>query len=666
MFILFLLPQITFAQNLTITGQIIDKKTGEPVGYAHVGIPERGIGTVSSFSGDFILRIPEYYANSELVVSFIGYSNYRKPISQINGPLTIYLEQSTTTLAEVVVMDEKRIEDIVRRAVREIPNNYPTKPTNQVGFYRESKTVNPNDYAYLAEGVLDIYKTSYKNDKEGQTALDEGRQVALIPVDELESTTTFSSGHLAAHRFDFVKNREDFIQEKNFDAYKYYIAGITSYNDRPVYVIGFDQEDGHPDGRMRGLMYIDTLSYAFLRAEFEITEYGQKKVNDYPLYVGRWKGNKYVVNYRNVNGKWQFSSALREGEWRDGGLYSNEILITDFDPDRGKQLPYLDRMNRNVPFRRLTGDYDPDFWSNYNIAPLSSGLQESVNQQRTAEIASSVFDSTFMATLQERQDSSLEARVTEVIERQEDARENPITIVNPTRPGFRLSRFQTTFGASAHMLNSGIDNISLNFLEASTLDPIVQLEGPIDPWRFEYLLDMDFRFLINKNLFVRYGLSRNFYTTIYRENSLGIGTQLNLSKQRPFFFKLSASYSRLRFARKLGQATNEFGEFKADKKKFKSEKVNMYYGAQSHNLKASAELSLELHPGMELFLRASYLLPFAENAHMYLWERKRFFRKRARLPLDESPVQVFSNDDEFNGRIYDQQSFIFTIGVLFK
>ena len=35
-------------------------------------------------------------------------------------------------------MDEFRVEDIIRRAVKNIPANYSTRPTTVLGFYRES------------------------------------------------------------------------------------------------------------------------------------------------------------------------------------------------------------------------------------------------------------------------------------------------------------------------------------------------------------------------------------------------------------------------------------------------------------------------------------------------------------------------------------------------
>ena len=390
---------------ITIKGTITDAEDGKPVSYAHVGIPAKGIGTITSYSGRFTLKVPKVYLPASLEVSFLGYKNYRKKINVSTQQLNIRLQRSFTDLQEIIVMDESRVEDIIRRAVGRIPDNYPRKPSSSIGFYRESKTDKNDKYVYLAEGVLELYKTSYKNAKEGQTRVIQGRQIALISPEELLKQSDFYSGHLSGHRFDFVKNREDFIDEKYFPDYKYWIQNITTYNDRPVYMISFDQEDNSPRGRMKGTIYIDTLSYAFLRAEFEILPDGLRKINDYPLYTGRWKANKYVVQYQQFNDKWYLKEALREGRWRDGGIYTNEYLVTELKEGRARPLRYNDRVGREESFLEVTGEYDEDFWKQYNTAPLGSELQETVQQLQNNQKAQEVFDSTFMAKLQKHRDS---------------------------------------------------------------------------------------------------------------------------------------------------------------------------------------------------------------------------------------------------------------------
>ena len=657
---------------LTITGTIVDQKTGQPVGYAHVGIPENGIGTISGFDGEFILKIPDYYRNSTLTVSFIGYQTYRKPVGQIESPVRILLKQVATSLPEVVVRDESGIEDIIRRAVANIPKNYPTRSTSMTGFYRESKTDAKQEYQYLAEGVLDIYKTSYNNKKEGQTGLIQGRQVVLNPTDSPEEVASISSGHLSPHRFDFVKHREEFIDEANFDDYQYWIEGITSYDDKPVYIIGFDRAEGG-SGRMTGKVYIDTLSYAFIRAEFEIRPEGLKKINDYPLYVGSWNANRYVANYRKIGDKWYFSSALREGERPNGGLFSNDILITEVDTKKSKPVPYGERLERGAPFLTITGQYDDNFWREYNTAPLNSGQKESVLQMKTQEKAAEVFDADFMAALQARRDSiRLEALRTELGEVDPETGEpielpqvnNGVLEVQKRKFGVQL---QMHLGAGAHLLSSEAATLGLTRLQKDEPLPIISTTGEVPAREYEALLNWDLSLLFNRRWFIRWGITRESYNSIYREHSFGLGWQFNLTPdKRPFFLRPSIQHSRLDYARKVGVAENDFGKFKAGGEKLRSDEITMYYGSRVHFFKPSLEMALELNPDLDLFIRGSYLLPFADNRHLYLREKGRVFRRKARTSLDNDHNLVERDDAPFNGKLADYQSFLISIGVVFK
>ena len=212
----FLSIQLTAQDYVIIDGQIKDEVTQKGIPYAHIGLPSKGIGTVSGPGGYFELKIPKLYLPANLEASFLGYKTFRKKIYRGQGGLNISLQQITKDLQEVVVMEESAVENIIRRAVRKIPQNYPTRPSGTIGFYRETKTDTAQNYIYLAEGVLEVYKTSYRNKKEGMTRLIQGRQVSLLPPEEMSRHMTLSSGHWSAHRFDFVKNREESLKISGF------------------------------------------------------------------------------------------------------------------------------------------------------------------------------------------------------------------------------------------------------------------------------------------------------------------------------------------------------------------------------------------------------------------------------------------------------------------
>lgn len=643
---------------ILITGKVVNQAKNEPMPYAHIGIPEKGIGTTTGLDGVFTFKVPIQYSNSTLVVSYIGYEPYKKAISKIESPITIKLKTTSLDLLEVVVMDESRVEDIIRKAVRKIPDNYPSYPTTVLGFYRETRTDELQNYVYLAEGVLNIYKSSYEKIKEGDVSLVQGRQIALVDSFEMERRAGFTSGHLAGNRFDFVKNREDFIDEDYFPSYKYYIEGITSHHDRPVYIIGFDGVEGDRRGRMEGRVYIDTLSYAFLRAEFKIKKSGLKKSNDYPLYAGSWKGNRYVVNYRKVDDQWYFGDALREGLYRDGGVYSNEVMVTQINPERSRPIPYLDRLDRGQRFLDVTGTYDEDFWKHYNTTPLSDKLSESLQQQKNSKKATEVFDSAFMANMQRERDS---------LARLQAAQTDSSPEALDTSPEKKRSFFRAEgmLSIGAHLISTNGANMSVTYVDKEDRAPIVSASDDMKSRDIEVPIHMHMNFFFHKNFFVRWGYSMEFWNSIYQEMSTGIGAQVNLSKQRPIFVKAIVQHSDFHYARKIGQAKNDYGNFDVKKKTFKADHINLYYGSRSQNLKASLELSVEVNPNLEIFAGATYYLPFARQQNVYFWERKEVFRKKKRLPLNDR-LLIEQDGEPFRGSIIDSQNLFFSIGVVAK
>ncbi len=650
------------AQNIIISGAVLDANTQKPVAYAHVGVPALAIGTISADNGKFVLKLPAKAKSNLLRISFIGYKSYEIAVADFEKGSDIQLTQATTNLTEIIVTDESKVEDIIRRAVRKIPKNYPNYPTTNTGFYRESKTDSNQVHTYLAEGVLKTHKLSYTKKKEGHVQIVEGRQVALVPDSILRRTGYFTSGHMSGLRFDVVQNREDFIDEKYFPSYKYWIAGVTSYNDRPVYIIGFDQEGDAKDGRMRGKIFIDTLSLAFIRTEFEITEEGIKKQSDYPLYSGRWKANKYIVNYRQQGDRWILGDATREGVYRDGGLYMNEYLVTEAPEGKGKPLAYMERIGRESAFRDITGEYDKDFWKDYNTSPLKEDLRETVSQKETTKLAEEVFTPENMERLKLRQDS--------IRMKQEDmVRSNTSAYLIETAKAKAFKGFQilSYSGVGVHMIQTPGAKMSMTYFKDSDKTEGISVTENVSEKQREYIYRSQMDFLFKDKFAFSWGFNYEFLDAIYKNVSLGVTYQQRLNKGRPLFFRLGVHYDRTKYMVKVGQAENTIGEFEAEKKTFKADKINMYYGSRARSLMGTASLSLELNPGTEIFVQAAYRRTFKEIPTAYLWERERFFLARKKEFIkDFDRLEVTRDDMRFDSNITDFNNWQFTIGVVKK
>lgn len=710
LFSLLFISNITLAQEkFTLKGKIVDLETRQPLPYAHIGIPELGIGTTTSDKGDFVLKIPIDKTDKELTVSFIGYKTFRKKVKDLSNPATIKIEAEPTSITEIEVLGENAVESIIRKAVKRIPKNYPTHGHTDLAFYREARTGKDSQYIYLAEGVLNVYKKSYKSRKEGQVSLVEGRKINIRNPLDTTVSGGFSSGHMAAHRFDFVYNREDFLQEKYFPVYEYWIEGMTTYNGSPVYIIAFNKdydapppkvkksigtssgrgENGiqrffrfgskkksTPKARMKGRIYIDKNTYAIIKGDFEITQEGLQKWSNYPLYSGNWKGNSYVVNYQQIGKKWYFSDAFRRGIYGGGGIYTNEVKITQINPKKTGPLPYLDRMKRNQRFTRMTGSYDPDFWANYNTTPLNAALAASVEQMQNAKKAREALDPVYLAELQLRRDSIEYVKQQERAEREKENMDLDMSEIqkyntalnrNKKKKKRDYNKFASSFGLGTHLISTPKNQMGITILsDDEPRETIMSLSDEMKGREFEIIGNFDLDFFLKRNFFVRLGSAFDFADSRYKERSIGMGIQMNLSKQRPFFFRATAQYSNLKYYRKLGLGDNDYGKFKIEGKKFKANDIKLNYGSRTHNLKLSAEMAIELNPAREFYIRGTYFMPFHRRQDIWMQERKELFRKKTNVPVSSGRVQVTQNDVPFDGQIMPDETISITLGWVIK
>ena len=76
MLLLLLLPLLGRAQEIRISGRVVDAKTKEPVPFASIGLRKEGTGALSNEFGYFQLACLEKNSHDSLVVMTLGYSRY--------------------------------------------------------------------------------------------------------------------------------------------------------------------------------------------------------------------------------------------------------------------------------------------------------------------------------------------------------------------------------------------------------------------------------------------------------------------------------------------------------------------------------------------------------------------------------------------------------------
>src|ERR1051326_9393034 len=121
------LSGFTYAQQITITGKVVDGETKEVLPFASVFISGKTIGVISNAQGEFDFHIPADMRNDLLAVSMIGYKTFEAPVWSLSStePVTIQMTAAAVMLKEVVVTDTLRAGEIMRLAISRIDENYP-------------------------------------------------------------------------------------------------------------------------------------------------------------------------------------------------------------------------------------------------------------------------------------------------------------------------------------------------------------------------------------------------------------------------------------------------------------------------------------------------------------------------------------------------------------
>ena len=381
-----LLARPALAQDAVLRGRVLDADTHQPIPNAQIGIGNNKLGTSTNLDGRFALRVPVAYRASQLEVALLGYRPYRRPLPPVPGPeLLIELQVSPASLGTVTVTASA--EGIVREAVARIPRNYPVRPTQLTGFYRESdEEATGQRYDYLVEGVLRVYKPGYQYPAEpGQVQVLESRRVDLRPArpGAVLAPINWIAGAFVPHRFDFVRTRAEFINPRQFKNYQYRLSPQTTFAGRAVYVVAFGPRPGTERANFAGELYIDEQSYAFLGAHWHRTPAGIRRER---MLVFDASERAYRVDYQLYDGRYYLKSIWYNtlgvplaGQVR---RHLAEFVTTAIDTAQAPLPGYAARSQYGDIFLNNPAPYDSTFWQRYTTVLPPQALLDQARQHQ--------------------------------------------------------------------------------------------------------------------------------------------------------------------------------------------------------------------------------------------------------------------------------------------
>jgi outer membrane cobalamin receptor len=195
------------AQHRELSGFVIDETNNEPVEGANVFIHSAEIGTTSDADGYFKLLIDPKYETDTLVISYLGYKDFRLAIDRITGRLTIKLrpqilelDRSISVTAELMDLAQREVAhsvyhidmaEIERIGSGEISDILKSVPAVRIeGNDLDGRTIqirgsNPDEVNVYIDGIL-INNLRFDNVAD----------LTLVPTESIEKLDILKGGNL--------------------------------------------------------------------------------------------------------------------------------------------------------------------------------------------------------------------------------------------------------------------------------------------------------------------------------------------------------------------------------------------------------------------------------------------------------------------------------------
>jgi hypothetical protein len=386
-----LAPLAVMAQQVVVSGVVVDQKTGDPL--RQVSVSAGRVSVVTNEDGDFTLKLNEM--PSAVNISHLGYKTQRLTLKdgKTEG-LNIRLVPTSIQLREIVVRNFDPRE-LVNIAIDKIPENYSKVPELLKGFYRET-AMKRKHYIYVAEGVEDMYKTPYsRGTTRDRVSIIKGRRLLSQKRGDTLGIKVVG-GPVQAVMMDLVKNRDFLLNKEDLDNYSFSMGTPEFINDRQQYVVLMEPSLMTTYALYHGKMYIDAERLAFTRIELDLDMRDKDKATQ-TMLVKKPLGVKFkprelscVVDYRYEDGVTRISYLRNifrfNCDWKKK-LFSTsftatcEMAVTDSQSDDVKPIANHSSFDsHDAYYDKVEYFMDPEYWRNYNIIEPSESLDKAIKR----------------------------------------------------------------------------------------------------------------------------------------------------------------------------------------------------------------------------------------------------------------------------------------------
>lgn len=431
-FYLLLVPVEALTQDfIQLKGIVVDEKTENPLPYVTVRVKGAPVGTITNLGGKFSFWLSSRYAESTMLFSSVGYFSKEVSVADLSKEVDnlITLNEDVRELGTVTVISEKELSalDVLKKAVKRIPENYINEQHTFDAYYRELVTENGTVIKY-ADGALTFDQSpydgkKYRRENYGGQQLERqdpwlggysgiyrigdrlhdhfGHKTAdtdRVLIHEIRSSLNHSreqlmpnieGGPLATLSKDLVKYLRHFIAPGNYGAYQYELAEVPDGKGEWDYLIRFKPakaaraltgDESIVGGEIRkhvlvGEILIDQESFVIKKLNYRVGPEYRSHICSLGFMQIIHYGYQVAASYSRYNDKWQLKNLKRADEFLFPDTLTNkttpfsaisQIWVTR---ERSDLLAVPDsrsfRNKNSNYFQDYQAAYHAEFWEKY-------------------------------------------------------------------------------------------------------------------------------------------------------------------------------------------------------------------------------------------------------------------------------------------------------------
>lgn len=382
------------AQNIEISGIIINAETKEPIPFANIALKEVYKGTAANALGEFAFKVDSLPI--DLLFSHLSYEPKELKIID-DSNLVVELIPGKMMMDELVIKgkgNNKFAYNLVRNAFHKIARR---KFSNKYGkaFYRQISK-NGDEYSELYEI---FYDTKFSLNGVDDWAIQEGRYaLKLSSADSFIYNKNFT---LMVRLLTIVQPKTDDlivpVSENVEENYFLTLEKIISVNNRKLALINFTKRENLNTPAMEGELLIDVASYHVLKIKGSIAD-DKLKFISLKGEKGSWKN--YVVTceiaFKPVGDEEMMLDYIKLEQNFDyyfNGLFTNKVETNSFfmyyeyytPPKRKKLGGRLLRFNQRDADVLDNIGYNQFFWDENIVVkrtPVETEVISSFEEER--------------------------------------------------------------------------------------------------------------------------------------------------------------------------------------------------------------------------------------------------------------------------------------------